>query len=297
MEQKEKDKRIFIAGEEIPNGLDYAYVVGRDGVYLKKRTALFEAIVKVDKIPTLDEMKSEVMLIGARIPYSIIVEAARFFRAVFAKYQSEAMAFLVLEQNTWQIIPVRQEVAGLSVSYENSLHKEGKRASGTIHSHCNMGASFSGIDDGDDQHADGIHITLGKIMEELPDIACSVVVNGNRFNVSPEFLISDLPSMNPDHPWLANVTRKDSQMSMLGYPYSQKDEQKKPDTVQSPELKESDVKALIGNINIDELGFRQKVALYNQLREVLCAEADSDPRKAEYIMDMAAEKGEDYPWL
>jgi hypothetical protein len=176
------DKGIFTSGETIPEDLDYAYIIGRDGFYLFKRTALFEAVVKVDKIPLLDEEKETATLLAPKIPYPLIAEALAFFRAVFEKYRSEAMVFLLFENNAWSIEPGAQEVASASVSYENALHKSGKRPAGTIHSHCNMGASFSGIDDGDDMHSDGVHITIGKISEEFPEIACSLAVNGSRFH-------------------------------------------------------------------------------------------------------------------
>ncbi len=283
------DKTVFMAVEKIPDGLDYAYIIGRDGFYLKKRTPLFEAVVRVNEIPDLAELKPTAALLAPPIPYTLIEEALAFFRAVYQKYQSEAMVFLLFENNAWSIEPGAQEVASASVSYENALHKSGKRPAGTIHSHCNMGASFSGIDDGDDMHSDGVHVTIGKISEEYPEIACSLAVNGSRFHVEPKDLISELPAVKlENHPWLEKVKKKD-----LGADGAWNSWQS---PVKEQPKKEEPLKQ-VDNSEFENLSFIQKVALYNRLRETLCIEAEMDSTKEAYLMEAMAEKGEDFLWL
>jgi hypothetical protein len=283
------DKQILFAGEKIPADLDYAYIIGRDGFYLFKRTLLFEAVVKVDKIPLLDEEKETATLLAPKIPYPLIAEALAFFRAVYEKYRSEAMVFLLFENKAWSIEPGAQEVASASVSYENALHKSGKRPAGTIHSHCNMGASFSGIDDGDDMHSDGVHITIGKISEEFPEIACSLAVNGSRFHIESKDLISDLPAAKlENHPWLDKVRKKD--VAADGAWNNWQDPLKEPPKKEEQPKQED-------NSDFDKLNFIQKVALYNRIRETLCIEAEMDSTKEAYLMEAMAEKGEDFLWL
>jgi hypothetical protein len=50
-----------------------------------------------------------------------------------------------------------------SVREYNRLYDAGFRIFGTIHSHCNFGAFHSGVDDADEKHFDGLHITIGNV--------------------------------------------------------------------------------------------------------------------------------------
>ncbi|MDD5600013.1 MAG: hypothetical protein PHV82_18860, partial [Victivallaceae bacterium] len=79
---------------------------------------------------------------------------------------------------------------------------------GTIHSHGNMDAFFSGTDHRDVAGFDGVHIVLGKIDHNLPRIKTGVYVNGRLFEFEPETLIDGIPpehQVNLEHPWLAKV--------------------------------------------------------------------------------------------
>ena len=57
---------------------------------------------------------------------------------------------------------------------------------GTIHSHCDFGASHSHGDHADEEHFDGIHITLGHVTSETPSLSVSLVIDGIRFHKLPQ---------------------------------------------------------------------------------------------------------------
>lgn len=276
------NKTIYKAGEKIPDNLNYAYIQARDGYYLKKRTPLFEAIVKVDEVADLEIQKASAKLIAPKISYVLIQEAWRFFQAVYSKFRGEGMVFLLLENGSWEIVPAKQEVGSANVSYENVLHKDGKRPAGTIHSHCNMGASFSVTDDGDDRFFDGVHITLGRIFEEVPDIAASLAVNGHRFEAEPKQIIDGIPELNlTEHPWLKNVSAEklaDSEWGASDYP------PKQGTLFGKKELLPENLSTAIRN-----MVFLEKVEAYRMLRRELEEAAGNDTVAGMYISELLEE--------
>ena len=201
---------IIQAGDQLPES-GPAYIVGKQGFYLRKETALYQVTVKVPEIPAYAEVKEELFWQAPPVPYSLIERAHAFFRTVFWKYGGEAIVALVLaNKDTWQLEAPEQTVSSMHLDYDmKSLAGKGRLA-GTIHSHCNMGAFLSGTDDKDTATGfDGLHIVLGRIMLPLPEIAAAVCINGSVFKLAPEAVISDLPEEaigtgEPD-PWLEKV--------------------------------------------------------------------------------------------
>jgi len=201
---------IIQSGDQLPES-GPAYIVGRQGFYLRKETSLYQVTVKVPEIPAYAEVKEELLWQAPPIPYALIERAHAFFRTVFWKYGGEAIVALVLAgKDTWQLEAPEQTVSPMHLDYDmKSLAGKGRLA-GTIHSHCNMGAFFSGTDDKDTAAGfDGLHLVLGRIMLPLPEIVAAVCINGSVFKLAPQSVISDLPgdaigSGEPD-PWLAKV--------------------------------------------------------------------------------------------
>ncbi len=183
-----------------------AYIVGKDGFYLKKRTELYECTVKVPELPEYPEVREKVQWTASKLPWSLIESTLDFFRAVYMKYQGEAIVLVTHDDGAWDISVPRQTVEPAHLKYR-SVDKV--TPVGTIHSHCNMGAFFSGTDDGDVVNFDGLHIVLGRISLPFPEIATAVYINGRMFECRPEDIIADMPgySENKDskHPWMKNV--------------------------------------------------------------------------------------------
>ena len=195
---------VIEAGETMPE-MGPVYVIGKDGFYLRKQSVLFDSMVKVNTIPGFDEVKESLLWTAPKLPYSLIEEALEFFRAVYDQYESEAIVMLSLNHEKWRNTVPEQRVSRVNLDYQ--LPKiEG--LAGTIHSHGNMDAFFSGTDHKDVAGFDGLHIVLGKIDRNIPRIKAGVYVNGRLFEFEPEEIISDLPAqhnVNISHPWLEKV--------------------------------------------------------------------------------------------
>lgn len=166
------------------------YVVARDGIYLSKDTGLIRAMVRVDGISILKELKTKAELRLPKIPSIILAQTLLFFRRVYENYKAEAMVLLYYSKskNEFMVNAPRQKVGGASVKYEpeGRYEKESYQLIGTIHSHCDFGAFHSGVDIGDEKNFDGIHITIGKVDQPYFTTVSTIVVNNNRFPIEIE---------------------------------------------------------------------------------------------------------------
>jgi hypothetical protein len=189
------------------------YLLSRDGLFLVKRTPFFEAVVPAAGIPWLEPQGSEVRLSASPLPAAVILEAAAFFRAVYDRYESEAVALLTWREatGTYELFIPHQTVGGGHCDYEVRDFPAGLMRLGTIHSHAGVDAFHSLRDMEDERFEDGFHLTIGNLDTDL-SLACSVVVQGFRGQISPEQLFSPYPipwdQAPPESAWAEEVERK-----------------------------------------------------------------------------------------
>lgn len=195
---------IVKSGEVLPE-TGPVYVIGKEGFYLRKHSALYESMVKIDDIPAFEPVTEYVNWTAPKLPYALLEEALEFFRAVYDRHEAEAIALLNFSNGIWSNVVPEQEVSGSRLDYK--MPKLDGLA-GTIHSHGNMDAFFSATDHNDVADFDGIHIVLGKINRNVPRIKAGVYVNGRLFEFEPEALIESIPvecTEDMEHPWLKQV--------------------------------------------------------------------------------------------
>jgi hypothetical protein len=189
------------------------YLLTRDGLFLVKRTPFFEAVVPAAGIPWLESQSSEVHLNAPPLPAALLLAAVAFFRAVYARYRSEAVALLAWREatRTYELVVPHQTVGGGHCDYEIREFPPGLTRLGTIHSHAAVEAFHSLRDWQDERFEDGLHLTIGNLDADLT-ISCSVVVQGFRGNIPPERLFSPYPipweQTPPEAEWTSEVDRK-----------------------------------------------------------------------------------------
>jgi len=170
---------------EMPND-DIFYIIGKDGIFLKKRVGILESVVPVDKISILENVNLEAKLFIKKVSADEFAKVLSFFREVYKVYKSEAIVLLHYNQRKkkyiLQVPP--QEVSFAGIDYVKSKLYQGYDLIGTIHSHGNMSAFHSSTDDSDEEHFDGLHITIGNVNEEFVSISTSIVSNGHRFAIN-----------------------------------------------------------------------------------------------------------------
>jgi hypothetical protein len=189
------------------------YLLTREGLFLVKRTPFFEAVVPAKGIPWLEPQDSKVNLTAPPLPAGVLLEAVAFFRAVFSRYQSEAVALLAWREatGTYELVIPHQTVGGGHCDYEMREFPPGLRRLGTIHSHAAVEAFHSHRDWQDERFEDGFHLTIGNLDGDLT-LACSVVVQGFRGPIPPERLFSPYPipweQAPPATNWAGEVEQK-----------------------------------------------------------------------------------------
>ena len=189
------------------------YLLSRDGLFLVKRTPFFEAAVPAAGIPWLEAQGPEVRLSAPPLPAALLLQAVAFFRAVYTRYRSEAVALLTWREadRAYGLFIPHQTVGGGHCDYEVKEFPGGLLRLGTIHSHAGVEAFHSLRDWQDERFEDGFHLTIGNLDTELT-LSCSVVVQGFRGQAPPERLFSPYPipweTAPPEEDWAGEVDRK-----------------------------------------------------------------------------------------
>ncbi|MBI3988088.1 MAG: hypothetical protein HY347_00580 [candidate division NC10 bacterium] len=172
------------------------YLVTKDGLFQVKQNAIFRSCTKVEGVNWLRSEEEGVRLTLPPLPASFLAEALAFFLEVFRQYKAEAIALIYYdeEKGRYELKIPRQKVAGGHCEYEIGPTPEGLLRIGTIHSHASAEAFHSELDDLDERHDDGLHLTIGNLDGDI-SLSCSLVVDGRRFPVKPEEIFEDLSSL------------------------------------------------------------------------------------------------------
>lgn len=175
--------------ENIPNSFkkNVAYVMQGDGVYEVRKNKIGEFIAKIAEceIPGLENYFEEgYTLFVPKIPISLLWDAIAFFKEIYKKYSSEVFLqfFYDEDEEEYFIHCPQQEVTGASVNYVNDEVMNSSTLVFEIHSHGNMGAFFSGTDDGDEK-ADRFYGVVGNINDFLPEIKMRVIIGNEKISI------------------------------------------------------------------------------------------------------------------
>lgn len=139
-----------------------------------------------------------------KIPFEKMMFVRNFFSAVYAEHKSEAFVYFHLDRETKEytiIVPMSQKASAGHVSFDGyvaaycedcqvgtpdreatecaacgSTNMKESFIVGTCHSHGSMAAFHSATDDENELTTSGFHITLGKVDQQIFEIAHSFVI-------------------------------------------------------------------------------------------------------------------------
>lgn len=189
--------KIFINdGKSQPPDDDIFYILGKGGLYLRKKLGRIDAIVPVDKISILGDVQPAARYDLPQIPKHMFAKVIAFFKKIYEEHHSEAIVLVHFNEETEKFklqIP-HQKVTGAGINYLRTVTYPGYTKVCTIHSHSSMSAFHSGVDDKDEEDTDGLHITVGHLNWDnwAFDLSVSVVFNGKRFMANAEDYIEGL---------------------------------------------------------------------------------------------------------
>ena len=199
---------ILVAGTPAEGATLPAFLVARDGVYLRKRTLLGESQVKVGRVAHLPDAEEYVEYALPQIPADLMGRVVGFFRAIYRAQRTEALVLLLWEGGQFSVAVPRQRVSAASVKFtlaEDDLPAS-SRLVGTIHSHGAFGAFASSIDEADEAALDGLHLVVGDLDRRRPSYSAAIVVDGHRFRADLK-LVAERPGrlVEPQDDWLKLV--------------------------------------------------------------------------------------------
>ena len=200
---------ILQAGSDLEAAPLPAFVVARDGLYLRKRSLLGVSQTKVGRIAHLPAGSEFVDYALPRVPADQMARVVGFFRAVYRLQKTEAAVLLVWRDGVFDLVVPPQKVTSVSVAFDvrDGDVPPGWRVVGSMHSHGAYGAYASTTDEDDEAELDGLHVVVGDLDRRRTGYAAAVVVDGVRFALKAGSLF-ERPRrfVEPPAEWLARVT-------------------------------------------------------------------------------------------
>ncbi len=199
---------ILEAGAPLDGASLPAFLVARDGLYLRKRSLLGLSQTKVGRVAHLPDGSEFVDYALPPVPADLMARVVGFFRAVWRTHHTEAAVLLTWHEGSFDLAVPKQRVSSVSVKFEVAAGDlpQGSRLVGTIHSHGGYGAYASSTDEDDEAELDGLHVVVGDFDRRTPGYAAAIVVDGIRFHPKLGQLIErPRRPVEPPDDWLRKV--------------------------------------------------------------------------------------------
>jgi hypothetical protein len=178
----------FTSLDDLPNPEPWYHVIGRKDRYLMKRTMFGKVLLRVREFEHLTDSVPLIWKNIPKVPARVISQAYSYFRWAFASRNAEAMVFLLWKDGEYSLWAPNQNVTLMSVHarFDPRGIPADHRVVGTIHSHCDFGAFHSGTDEGDADDHDGLHITIGHVDKDKPELAGMISFGKTQWQLEPE---------------------------------------------------------------------------------------------------------------
>jgi hypothetical protein len=199
---------ILEAGPSLESATLPAFVVARDGLYLRKRSLLGLSQTKVGRVAHLPEGREFVDYALPKVPQVLMARVVGFFRTVYRLHRTEALVLLVWRDGVFDLVVPAQKVSGASVTFDldDGDLPSRSRLVGTIHSHGAIGAFASSVDEDDEAELDGLHVVVGDFNRRRLSYSAAIVVDGIRFHLRTGKLIERPRRFaEPPDDWLTRV--------------------------------------------------------------------------------------------
>ena len=166
------------------------------GLFLCRNHPFFRSSVPVTRWPSeLTSHQPFASFDFPKIPQRLFEQIVGFFSVVGDRFSAEAAVLLAWNKKTSAvelIVPDQCAVVGtnyrgdnypLTVEYDVPSLCPDVMLFGDVHSHVDGFAYSSAMDVQDEVHRPGLHIVVGRINREPPDLHVELTVDGTRFNV------------------------------------------------------------------------------------------------------------------
>jgi hypothetical protein len=198
------------------------YILAANGLFLCRNHEFFRSCVPAPRWPSgLEPHEAHLQLTYPKIPQARFEAAVGFFDCVKQAHGSEAGVLLAWDRAAGRmelIVPRQRATVSRSwkgTIYPIGLHYEapdelppGWAIIGDIHSHVDEAAYASGTDKRDETHRAGLHVVVGRLYRDPPQIHVEAVVDGTRFELEPHDVLEGYEQRLADVPaeWLDRLT-------------------------------------------------------------------------------------------
>jgi PRTRC genetic system protein A len=175
-------------------------VAGSDGLlYEIRENKHLRVVTACPKVRELEDVAEGVKFKLPKIPGGLLVQTIEFFKH-FAKYEMEALVYVTWNKSTkeYELHCPEQRVGVVTVEVDYPSYDQDRGIVVVMHSHHNMNAYFSSVDDRNDQ-ALCVYGVFGKL--DLPQIEQKFRAgfNGRHYdvNVTDIFNFRDVTTLDP----------------------------------------------------------------------------------------------------
>lgn len=197
------------------------WIVAGNGVFQVRRGRGYRAVTRVDAIPGLEPEQVRLEYDFPRLPAELLDPVLAFFSDVWRLHRGEAIALLFYDgSEQFRALVPPQRISGWErtdsgwvamhgVRYEIPPRPEGFVRFGSIHSHGDLPAYASHIDEHDERdQGDGLHVVFGNVERQTPSRSAAFVAGGVRFPLLPEGVLEPMRCRGCATPaeWLAQIT-------------------------------------------------------------------------------------------
>ena len=197
------------------------YLISREGMHICRNHEFFESCVRIDRGPSeCEEQQPFLRPRFPRIPQPLFEQAVGFFARAAERYGSEAAALLLWDRTEACVrLVVPPQTATMYRAWDGWLSPVGVHYEvpadlppdwvpfGDVHSHVDYPAYASATDVADETHSAGLHIVVGRIGKEPPEVHVEAVVDGKRFVLTQQGVVEGYAKRDLDVPpeWLDRI--------------------------------------------------------------------------------------------
>ena len=212
-------KGVFLTMEEAEDsGKTITFIPSGDGlVYERRVTEAGEFVTPASKVKLLDKIIPGFVPALPRIPYALFSQALALFRYMMDAREDgtplEALVHIYWDKEDEKfILHVPRQSVGHAIVLpdvgEEPLDSDRYIHYADLHSHNDMDARFSAVDDRDER-ANRIYMVVGHLENYFPDLTVRICNGGTHWLIPADTVLEPFPTQEFPHKWLERIQMMD----------------------------------------------------------------------------------------
>lgn len=200
------------------SGKTICFIPAQDGqVYERRVTGAGEFITPTENVTYLDNIRAGFTPALPRIPYTLMEQAISLFRCLMDNgkdgHPLEALVHIYWDKVKQEFfLRVPKQTVGKeyvnAVLDEDHLNDERYIHYADLHSHNNMPAEFSPVDDRDER-ANRVYMVMGRLDRYFPELSVRICNGGHFCDIPAEQVIEPMPAADFPPEWLERIKAKE----------------------------------------------------------------------------------------